>query len=113
MSNGLNLEQRFALQRARYEMGRMSRPALERTALRLLRSRMLQKNQIQEALLENGILFKVEEIQGDVPEIMSEETFGMLLKFSLEDDEELPSGLEDVGWEDEDLGDDGLMMFDD
>ena len=110
MSNGLNLEQRFALQRCRYEVKRMSRPALERTALRLLRSRMLQKNGIQETLMANGIVMKVDELQGEMPEIISEDTFCTLLEFALEESEELPTDIEDVGWEDDDLGDDGLMI---
>ena len=88
----------------------MSRPALERTALRLLRSRMLQKNGIQETLMANGIVMKVDEMQGDVPEIISEDTFVSLLEFTLAESEDLPTDLEDVGWEDEDLGDDGLMI---
>ena len=32
MTEGLSIEQRFALTRARYEVTRMSRPALEKTA---------------------------------------------------------------------------------
>ena len=43
----LTIEQRFALTRARYEVSKMSRPALEKTALRLLKSRMEQKNGVQ------------------------------------------------------------------
>ena len=39
----LTIEQRFALTRARYEVSKMSRNALEKTALRLLKSRMEQK----------------------------------------------------------------------
>ena len=39
MNDQLSIEQRFALTRARYEVQRMSRPALEKTALRLLKSR--------------------------------------------------------------------------
>ena len=66
----LNLEQRFALQRARYEVSRMSRPALEKTALRLLKSRMEQKNGVQETLRANGIMFKIEENQNGLPEII-------------------------------------------
>ena len=71
MSEELTVEQRFALSRARYEVGRMSRPALEKTALRLLKTRMEQKNGIQNMLMTNGILFNVEEQQGAVPEIIS------------------------------------------
>ena len=60
MSEELTIEQRFALTRARYEVTRMSRPALEKTALRLLKSRMEQKNGIQNTLLSNGIVFKID-----------------------------------------------------
>ena len=55
----LTIEQRFALQRARYEVSRMSRNALERTALRLLKTRMEQKNGVQETLMANGIMFRI------------------------------------------------------
>ena len=79
----LTLEQRFALTRARYEIGRMSRPALEKTALRLLKKRMEQKNGVQQTLIENGIMFKIEETQQGLPEIISEETFVDLLTMSL------------------------------
>ena len=61
--NPLTLEQRFALSRARYEVCRMSRPALEKTALRLLKTRMEQKNGVQETLRSNGIMFKIDENQ--------------------------------------------------
>ena len=79
MNEQLTIEQRFALQRARYEAARMSRPALEKTVIRLLRSRMEQKNGVQQMLMTNGILFKVEEMQQGLPEIISEETFVDLL----------------------------------
>ena len=71
----LSVEQRFALTRARYEVSRMSRPALEKTALRLLKSRMEQKNGVQQTLMSNGIMFKIGEQQSGLPEIISEETF--------------------------------------
>ena len=80
MKNTLTIEQRFALQRARYETSRMSRPALEKTVVRLLKTRMEQKNGIQEMLLANGIIFKIDELQGGLPEIISEETFVELLQ---------------------------------
>ena len=51
MNDQLSIEQRFALSRARYEVKRMSRPALEKTALRLLKSRMEQKNGVQQTLM--------------------------------------------------------------
>ena len=54
---------------------RMSRPALEKTALRLLKSRMEQKNGVQQTLMANGIMFKIDEQQAGLPEIISEETF--------------------------------------
>ena len=111
MNNSLNLEQRFALQRARYEATRMSKPALVRTLLRVLRSRMLQKNHVQETLLASGIIMKIDEISSEMPEIISEETFGTLLEFTLEEADELPTDIHDVGWEDDDLEDDGLMIL--
>ena len=86
MTNELNIEQRFALTRARYEVTRMSRPALEKVALRLLKSRMEQKNGVQNMLRANGILLRIEENQGSaLPEIISEETFCDLLTLNGED----------------------------
>ena len=106
--NELTVEQRFALQRARYETTRMSRPALEKTVVRLLRSRMEQKNGMQELLQNNGILFKVDEIQSGLPEIISEETFVQLLNMQ---DDDLPTSINDVGFEDDDIDNDGLEIF--
>ena len=105
----LTIEQRFAIQRARYEVSRMSRPALERTALRLLKSRMEQKNGVQETLRANGIMFKIEENQQGIPEIISEETFISLLEMQCEDDS-MPTDIMDEGWEDDDLSDDDLIF---
>jgi len=109
MSEELTIEQRFALTRARYEVTRMSRPALEKTALRLLKSRMEQKNGIQNTLLSNGIVFKIDEQQGGLPEIISEQTFVDLLQ--MQDDDSLPTDIMDTGWEDEDLNDDDLQFL--
>ena len=109
MSEELTIEQRFALTRARYEVTRMSRPALEKTALRLLKSRMEQKNGIQNTLLSNGIVFKIDEQQGGLPEIISEQTFVDLLQ--MQDDDSLPTDIVDTGWEDEDLNDDDLQFL--
>ena len=107
--NPLTLEQRFALTRARYEVGKMSRPALEKTALRLLKTRMEQKNGVQETLRANGIMFKIDENQQGLPEIISEDTFMTLLM--MQGDEELSTDIYDEGWEDDDLSDDdGLMI---
>ncbi len=104
----LTIEQRFALTRARYEIGKMSRPALEKTALRLLKSRMEQKNGVQATLMQNGIMFKIEERQAGLPEIISEDTFIELLM--MQDDDSMPTSIDDEGYENEDLDDDGLMI---
>lgn len=111
MTNQLSVEQRFALTRARYEVSRMSRPALEKTALRLLKSRMEQKNGVQQTLMANGIMFKIEEQQSGLPEIISEETFVQLLEMNTSIEDELPTSIDDVGWEDDDLEDDGLTFI--
>lgn len=103
----LTIEQRFALTRARYEVAKMSRPALEKTALRLLKSRMEQKNGVQNTLMANGIMFKIEERQAGLPEIISEDTFMELLMMQ---DDDLPTSIEDEGYENDDLDDDGLMI---
>lgn len=103
----LTIEQRFALTRARYEVSKMSRPALEKTALRLLKSRMEQKNGVQRTLMANGIMFKIEEQQAGLPEIISEDTFMELLMMA---DDDLPTSIDDEGYENEDLDDDGLMI---
>jgi len=108
MTNELTIEQRFALQRARYETARMTRPALEKTVVRLLRSRMEQKNGIQDMLMTNGILFKVEEHQSGLPEIISEETFIDMLEMQ---DDNLPTSIDDVGYEDDDIDNDGLALM--
>jgi len=105
----LTIEQRFALTRARYEVGKMSRPALEKTALRLLKSRMEQKNGVQRILMQNGIMFKIDEQQAGLPEIISEETFVELLEMA--DDDEIPTSIDDQEYENDDLDDDGLMTF--
>ena len=109
MNQDLTIEQRFALSRARYEVSRMSRPALEKTALRLLKARMEQKNGIQTTLLSNGIVFKIEEQQGGLPEIISEETFIDLLQ--MQSDNEISTDIMDKGWEDDDLDSDDLQFI--
>ena len=110
MNADLSIEQRFALTRARYEVTKMSRPALERTALRLLKSRMEQKNGVQEMLMANGIIFKIDEQQGGLPEIISEQTFVDLLELNVEGADEMPTDIMDIGWEDDDLEDDRLQF---
>ena len=103
----LTIEQRFALTRARYEVSKMSRPALEKTALRLLKSRMEQKNGVQNTLMQNGIIFKIEERHAGLPEIIREDTFMELLMMA---DDDLPTSIDDEGYENDDLDDDGLMI---
>ena len=103
----LTVEQRFALMRARYEVSRMSRSSLERTALRLLKSRMEQKNGVQETLRANGIMFKIDEHQSGLPEIISEETFMDILTMQ---DDTLPTSIDDDEYENDDLDDDGLLL---
>ena len=107
MNAALSIEQRFALTRARYEVNRMSRPALEKTCLRLLKSRMEQKNGVQQTLMANGIMFKIDEQQNGLPEIISEETFMDLLMMS---DDPMPTDIDDESYENEDLDDDGLVI---
>ena len=85
----------------------MSRPALEKTALRLLKSRMEQQNGVQSTLAKNGIMFKIDSVQNGLPEIISEETFVDLLKLS---DDQMPSSIDDVGYEHDDLDDDDLTF---
>ena len=85
----------------------MSRNALEKTALRLLKSRMEQKNGVQHTLMQNGIMFKIEKRQAGLPEIISEDTFMELLMMA---DDDLPTSIDDEGYENEDLDDDGLMI---
>lgn len=104
----LTIEQRFVLQRARYEVARMSRPALEKTAVRLLRTRMEQKNGVQSTLMSNGIMFKIDDRQGGLPEVISEDTFITLLELNM-DEEDMPTDIMDEGYEDDDL-DDGLFV---
>ena len=107
MDAALSIEQRFALTRARYEVSRMSRPALEKTALRLLKSRMEQKNGVQQTLMANGIMFKIDEQQSGLPEIISEDT---LMELLMMQDDDMPTSIDDESYENEDLDDDGLMI---
>ncbi len=59
-------------------------------------------------LMTNGILFKVDEMQNGLPEIISEETFIDLLTMQ---DDTLPSSIDDVGYEDDDIDNDGLALM--
>ena len=57
--------------------------------------------------MANGIMFKIEEQQAGLPEIISEDTFMELLMMA---DDDLPTSIDDEGFENEDLDDDGLMI---
>ena len=57
--------------------------------------------------MANGIMFKIEERQAGLPEIISEDTFMELLMMQ---DDDLPTSIEDEGYENDDLDDDGLMI---
>ena len=70
---------------------------------------MEMKNGILSMLHSNGIIFKIEEHQQGLPEIISEETFIELL--SIQEDDQMPTDIMDVGWEDDDLEDDGLEII--
>ena len=52
-------------------------------------------------------MFKIDEQQAGLPEIISEETFMELLMMQ---DDDLPTSIEDEGYEHDDLDDDGLMI---
>ena len=86
-------------------------PCIEKTALRLLQSRMEQKNGVQNTLQQSGVLFKIDEIQNGMPEIISEETFIELLQMNMDSGAELPESIDDEGWENDDLEDDGLTFI--
>ena len=68
---------------------------------------MEQKNGVQNTLMANGIMFKIDEQQAGLPEIISEDTFIELLMMA-EDD--MPTSIDDEGYENDDLDDDGLMI---
>ena len=52
-------------------------------------------------------MFKIEERQSGLPEIISEDTFMELLMMA---DDDLPTSIDDEGYENDDLDDDGLMI---
>ena len=66
------------------------------------------KNGIQATLAANGLLIKIEENGNGLPEIMSEDTFMELLV--MQEEEALSTDIEDEGWENDDLEDDGLTF---
>ena len=68
---------------------------------------MEQKNGVQRTLMASGIMFKIDEQQEGLPEIISEETFMDLLMMQ---DDDLPTSIDDEGYENDDLDDDGLFV---
>ena len=68
---------------------------------------MEQQNGVQSTLAKNGIMFKIDSVQSGLPEIISEETFVDLLTMS---DDQMPSSIDDVGYEHDDLDDDDLTF---
>ena len=72
---------------------------------------MEQKNGVQQTLMSNGIMFKIDEQQNGLPEIISEETFVELLELNVDDSSEMSPDIMDEGWEDDDLDDDGLTFI--
>jgi len=68
---------------------------------------MEQKNGVQQTLMENGIMFKIDEQQAGLPEIISEETFIELLQMQ---EDNLPSDIMEEGYEHDDLDDDDLIL---
>ena len=84
---------------------------MEKTALRLLKSRMEQKNGVQQTLMANGIMFKIDEQQVVFLKSSLRRHFHGTLELNVDADDELPTDIEDVGWEDDDLDDDGLTFI--
>ena len=69
----------------------------------------MQKNGIQATLAQSGILFKIQEQEGPLPEIISEETFMDLI--AMQNSDEINPDIEDQGWENEEIDDDDNLMF--
>ena len=55
-------------------------------------------------------MFKIEEQQSGMPEIISEQTFVELLEMNITAEDEMPVSIDDEGWENDDLEDDGLTF---
>ena len=53
-------------------------------------------------------MFKIDEVQAGLPEIISEETFMEMLTMA---DDSLPTSIDDEEYENDDLDDDGLMIM--
>lgn len=61
-------------------------------------------------LMDNGIVFKIDEVSSGLPEIISEDTFCELLIMNSEEDDEMPTDINDPGYEFDDLDDDDLTF---
>lgn len=68
------------------------------------------KSNIQSMLMDNGIIFKIDEVSGGLPEIISEDTFCELLIMNSEEEDEMPTDINDPGYEFDDLDDDDLTF---
>lgn len=67
------------------------------------------KTNIQTMLMDNGIVFKIDEVSSGLPEIISEDTFCELLIMN-SDEDEMPTDINDPGYEFDDLDDDDLTF---
>ena len=67
------------------------------------------KNGVQNTLRSSGIMFKIDEQQTALPEIISEQTFIDILMMN--EDDSMPTSIDDQAYENDDLDDDGLMMM--
>ena len=56
-----------------------------------------------------GLCLRLKRTKEGLPEIISEDTFMTLLMMQDEDDS-ISTDINDEGWEDDDLSDDGLMI---
>lgn len=61
--------------------------------------------------MEAGVVFKIDEQQGALPEIISEETFINLLELQHQSHDDLSTDIMDPGWEDDDLDEDDLQFI--
>lgn len=60
--------------------------------------------------MANGIIFKIEEVSAGIPEIISEDTFCELLIMNSDEEDEMPTDINDPGYEFDDLDDDDLTF---
>lgn len=61
-------------------------------------------------LMDNGIIFKIDEVSGGLPEIISEDTFCELLIMNSDEEDGMPTDINDPGYEFDDLDDDDLTF---